>query len=99
MNVTVSLPPELESSLRATAAAAGKNLATLILEAVEEKLARDHVSTKSGGGETGPDPLTYGEWKRRFETWMAGVERRGPRYTVGFVVDDSRSSIYEGRGE
>jgi hypothetical protein len=31
--------------------------------------------------------------------WMAVVKARDSRYPVGFMADDSRETIYEGRGE
>ncbi len=31
--------------------------------------------------------------------WMAIVRQRASRYPAGFAVDDSRESIYAGRGE
>ena len=31
--------------------------------------------------------------------WMEIVRQRASRYPAGFVVDDSRESIYAGRGE
>jgi len=39
MSITVALPPGLETRLRAHADAAGKDVATVILEAVEARLA------------------------------------------------------------
>ena len=33
------------------------------------------------------------------DAWMADVQKRAHRYPPGFVLDDSRESIYEGRGE
>jgi hypothetical protein len=44
-------------------------------------------------------PFSDEEWKREFDAWMAEVRTRAGRYPAGFVVDDSRESIYEGRGE
>ena len=34
-----------------------------------------------------------------FAEWMAQVEQRAGRYPTGFVLDDGRASMYEGRGE
>jgi hypothetical protein len=34
-----------------------------------------------------------------FAEWMSQVQHRADRYPPGFVVDDSRESIYEGCGE
>jgi hypothetical protein len=39
------------------------------------------------------------DWKRRLDAWMASVAARAARYPKGFVVDDSREAIYEGREE
>jgi hypothetical protein len=42
---------------------------------------------------------TLEERRRAFAEWMAVVAERAGRYPDGFVVDDSRESIYAGRGE
>ena len=44
-------------------------------------------------GRNGTDALTATEWCERFETWAAG-HRQLPQ-----EADDSRESIYSGRGE
>jgi hypothetical protein len=38
-------------------------------------------------------------WRKRFEDYMEQVSARASRYPQGFVLDDSRESIHEGRGE
>jgi hypothetical protein len=41
-----------------------------------------------------------GEGRRKaFNEWMALARQRANRYPPGFVADDSRESIYAGRGE
>ena len=42
---------------------------------------------------------SFEAWKRDFDAWMAAVEARAGRYPRGFVMDDSRESIYDGCGE
>jgi hypothetical protein len=37
--------------------------------------------------------------KEAFAEWMAQVQHRADRYPPGFLVNDSRESIYEGCGE
>ena len=88
MSVVIPFPPEIEAKLRARAAAAGKDVGTFVREAVEEKLAFGVPQRKS------PEA-----WAAEFEAWMREVADRAPSYPDGFVVDDSRESIYEGRGE
>jgi hypothetical protein len=46
-----------------------------------------------------PPLATAAQRERAFAEWMAQVQERASRYPAGFVVDDSRESIYEGRGE
>lgn len=50
MTLTLSLPPEFESRLRERAAASGKDVASFVREAIEEKLA-----AKSGASATARD--------------------------------------------
>jgi hypothetical protein len=45
-----------------------------------------------------PAPPSLDEWQRLFDAYMREVAARAGRYPEGFVVDDSRESIYEGRG-
>lgn len=40
---------------------------------------------------------TADEGRKAFDEWMALIQKRANRYPPGFVVDDSRESIYEGR--
>jgi hypothetical protein len=42
---------------------------------------------------------TAAEREKALAEWMAQVHQRAGRYPVGFVADDSRESIYRGRGE
>jgi hypothetical protein len=48
----------------------------------------------SNGPDTDPNQLPYEEWMKRFEKWV-----NSPRPPAPSFVDDSRESIYEGRGE
>ena len=86
MTITLSLPAETGHKLQERAAQTGKDVATLIREAVDEKLSEP-------GGETDPSELPYAQWKAAFDAWVSG------RHAVGHFVDDSRESIYAGRGE
>jgi hypothetical protein len=49
--------------------------------------------------ELAQSPLSPEEWRREFEAYLQEVASRADRYPDGSVVDDSRESIYEGRGE
>jgi len=44
-------------------------------------------------------PTATGEWDKQFDAWMREVTARAGRYPEGFIVEDSRESIYKGRGE
>lgn len=86
MTLTISLPPETEARLRDAAAATGKDVVTLVREAVEEKL--DAPATAKG-----PQEKTHEQWLAEFNDWVASQK------PTGHFVDDSRESIYAGRGE
>lgn len=45
-----------------------------------------------------PSPSTD-DWQRLFDAYLREVAARAGCYPEGFVVDDSRESIYEGRNE
>jgi hypothetical protein len=85
VNLTLHLTADTEARLRQQAALAGKSLEALALEALEAKL------------EEGDDPsvmLAADTWNAKFDEFLANLPR-----TAATFVDDSRESIYEGRGE
>ncbi len=85
MNLMLHLTPETEAKLREQAAQSGKSLETLALEALEEKLADGNDLSKALSDEV---------WKAKFDEFLANLPRSGAA-----IVDDSRESIYQGRGE
>lgn len=84
MTLQIALSPETEALLRQQAEAAGKDPARFALEALEEKLAVD------------AEERSRPSRSQRIEAFDAWVASHKP---VGHFVDDSRESIYEGRGE
>ena len=66
---------------------AGKPLETIALEAIEERLA-------TTSDDLAASKLSDGLWNLKFDQTLAGL----PKSTAK-SVDDSRESIYEGRGE
>jgi predicted transcriptional regulator len=92
MTVTIVLPPETEAKLRDRAAATGKDLSTLIREAVEEQL-----STANGNSVAAS--ISSDQWSAEFSAWMQDIAKRASMYPPGYVADDSRESIYQGQGE
>ena len=92
MVLRLDLTAEAEARLRERAAADGKEVDRFVLDAVEEKL------TGNGSGQPGSiaSPAreeTAQEWITSFDAWVQSHPRRG------YVADDSRESIYAGRGE
>jgi predicted transcriptional regulator len=87
MSLTISFSPEVEARLRERAAASGKDVPTLVREAVEEKLSATTPEIKPRNG------MSREQWLAEFNAW---VNSHNP---VGHFVDDSRESIYAGRGE
>ncbi len=51
------------------------------------------------GGTHPPAPASPEEWRRQFDAYLREVAARAGSYPEGFVLDDSRETIYEGRGE
>lgn len=87
MTLQIELSPDLEAKLRERAAAVGKDVTTFAREALEET-----VSLHADTGGSRPRRST----KRRVEEFLAWAASHRP---LGHIVDDSRESIYEGRGE
>ena len=86
MNVSVQFPVDIENALRNTAAAAGKDVETFVRDIVAERLAEEIPSPVGGR-------LSHEEFRAKIRELVA---LRG--VTHGHM-DDSRESIYEGRGE
>jgi hypothetical protein len=87
--VVLQLSDAVEQALRVRAVAQGRDIASVVLDLVERGL-QDATPNKMA------HELTPEERLQAFEDHMKDVERR-PK--IGTVVDCSRESIYEGRGE
>jgi len=85
MSLNVSFPIEIESALRQRAAAVGKDVETFVREIVVEEMAEELHSS--------PRSHSHAEFMSRLRDI---IERHG--ITQG-KFDDSRESIYAGRGE
>lgn len=83
MNVRINLPAELEAKLRRDAEMSGLDVETLILEAVKSQYFEEEPSRE--------------KTRRDFRTWLKHF-RRNTR-PMRNEMDDSRESMYEGRGE
>lgn len=46
-----------------------------------------------------PPPPSEDDWQRTFDAYLRDVAARSARYPEGFLLDDSRETVYEGRGE
>jgi hypothetical protein len=87
MTLQIDLTPELEAMLREQAAAVGRDVADLAREALEEKF----IPRKHAGAQ--PAELSLERRRAELRAWAASHR------TLGYEADDSRESIYEGRGE
>ena len=85
MTFQVPLSPETEAEIRKRAAQAGKDPTDFVREAVEEKLASLESETA--------EPSHAIQRVERFLAWVASHRPQGR------LADDSRESIYEGRGD
>ncbi len=83
MSITLHLAPDVEQRLREKAARGGQSVEEYIL-----RLTGGVLPTESS-----PGPLTTEEWLAEFKTWVAS-HANWPT-----DIDDSRESIYGGRGE
>jgi hypothetical protein len=84
MNLTLHLSAELEAKLRQQAKAEGKPLEDVALKALEEQFDAEPLAAAT---------LSPEQWVADFRVW-AKSHRRLPH-----EADDSRESIYAGRGE
>ncbi len=88
----VTLRTETHERLSNRAAALGITVEQLILKLATE---RDGNGTPTAA----PALPSLEDWRKNFDAWMADVKSRAHRYPPGFILDDSRESIYEGCGE
>jgi hypothetical protein len=86
MHLILNLPPESEARLREAASESGKAPEAVALEALDEKFATPP--------EDRADQLPLERWQKRFRDALAALPR-----SIATFVDDSRESIYNGRGE
>lgn len=87
MTITIDLPPEIETALRRRAEASGQDPATIVRQFVIESL-EDEVNVDVPVSQRSPE-----EFARRMEAWI----KLHP--VLDHPIDDSRESIYSGRGE
>ena len=87
MTLHLELPTEIEQALRAHAEAVGQPIDTVVAECVAQRLAEPEPAAK-------PSPrLSKAEFAARLH--RLATQYRGP----GEALDDSRETIYAGRGE
>ena len=90
MTVTLHLPPETEQQLQARAAQRGQTLEAYLVELVQRSLSQAPPSPAPAAS-TGP--ANSDQWSREWRAWAASHP------PLPLPVDDSRESIYAGRGE
>ena len=72
----------------------------------EEFVVTDHgqavarIIPPAGAAATHADADRLGQdvWRIQFDNWMQDVDARADRYPADYTLDDSRESIYNGRG-
>jgi hypothetical protein len=87
VTLTIQLPPEIEQKLRERASLFGQSFETYLQEVAE--LAAKEETAKAPP----PPPLSAEEWIAEWRAWADNQPVRP------VIADDSRESIYEGRGE
>src|ERR1051325_2599847 len=86
---TLAISDELFERLAKRASALNVTVEQLILALATENAGNGHPPSS-------PASVCFDKWKKQFDAWMADVQTRAHRYPPGFVMDDSRESIYEG---
>jgi hypothetical protein len=87
-SVTLQLHPDTERRLREQASRSGQTLETYLQQLAEQAAAAEGSAAPSSGAELTPD-----QWSAEWRAWAASHT-----HTPG-ELDDSRESIYAGRGE
>ena len=82
----LNIPESTAQKLNARATSEGRDAASLVIELVEQGLC-EQSNPKAY------QQLSHEDWLREFEDWVNSHPK------VDVVLDVSRESIYEGRGE
>lgn len=90
MQLNVSLPAEIETALRRRAAAAGLDLETFVTNVVTEEVTEEVAEEPTPKPRAARSSAKYAE---RLKAWI------DLHPVLDHVIDDSRESIYAGRGE
>ena len=88
----VSVPEETFRLLSERAAALNVSVDSLILPALERLIHKPSADPSEA-----TLPLTGDAWRKEFEAWRRDAENRAGRYPPGFVLDDSRETMYRER--
>ena len=87
----ITVPEETFRRLSARAAALNVSVDDLVQPAL-------HRLAETGAAATGPPPPLAGDaWWAELEAWKRDAESRADRYPPGFILDDSRETIYRER--
>jgi hypothetical protein len=86
MTLNLNLSPETEAKVRQLAALSGQDVEAIVLQAVAEKLADADLQPSRPS-------LNDQEWQEKLQAFIS------LHPVVTHFVDDSRESIYAGRGE
>jgi hypothetical protein len=88
----LSIPEETFQRLTARAAALNISVDDLVQPAL------DRLADETGTPALEPTlPLTGDAWRAAMDAWRRDAEALAGRYPPGFVVDDSRETIYRER--
>jgi hypothetical protein len=91
-SVTIQLAPEIERELRTAASRSGKSVEAY-LEEMAVRLARNSTARNAAGKATAAPQKPDEQWIAEWRAWVKSHPARSE------LADDSRESIYEGRGE
>jgi predicted transcriptional regulator len=87
----LAIPEDTFQRLAAKAAALNISVDDLV------KPALDQIAETSASAPELPMPLAGDAWHAELEAWKRDAESRAGRYPRGFVLDDSRETLYRER--
>jgi hypothetical protein len=88
----VTVPEDTFQRLSARAAALNISVDDLVKPALDRL-----AETGTSAPEPPSLPLTGDAWRTELEAWKRDAESRADRYPPGFVLDDSRETLYRER--
>jgi hypothetical protein len=98
VKATLDIPDDLAAEVQRRAAQEGRERVQQMVQVIRVGLSAE-ASDDPPATSAGPGAATYDVWRKRFDEMLAVAAPFTAGLPAGFTADDTRESIYKGRGE